>query len=105
MDASNQPVKGPEPVGGWESYWSRLPEYPRTLRDAGLEGTVIVEGRIGTDGLASDLKVVSDVHPALASAAVEAVQAERWEPGRVRGVAIEVPLRMTIDYILHARIQ
>jgi beta-lactamase regulating signal transducer with metallopeptidase domain len=105
MDASNQPVKGPEPVGGWESYWSRLPEYPRTLRDAGLEGIVIVEGRIGTDGLASDLKVVSDVHPALASAAVDAVQAERWEPGRVRGIAIEVPLRMTIAYILRARHQ
>ena len=102
-DAWNQPVKGPEPVGGWESYWSRLPEYPRTLRNAGLEGTVIVEGRIGTNGLASDLKVMSDVHPALASAAVDAVQAERWEPGRVRGVAIEVPLRMTIDYILHPR--
>ena len=47
--------------------------------------------------------VSTSVHPALASAAVEAVQAERWEPGRVRGVAIEVPLRMTIDYILHPR--
>jgi len=52
---------------------------------------------------ASGLRVVSAVHPALASAALEAVQAERWEPGRVRGVAVEVPLRMTIDYILHAR--
>jgi TonB family protein len=82
-----------------------LPEYPGSLRDAGLEGTVVVEGRIGTDGFASDLMVVSDVHPALASAAVQAVRAERWEPGRVRGVAIEVPLRMTIDYILHARRQ
>jgi TonB family protein len=103
QDAWNQPVKGPEPVGGWESYWSRMPDYPRSLRDAGLEGTVVVEGRIGTDGFAGGLKVTSDVHPALASAAVEAVQAERWEPGRVRGVAIEVPLRMTIDYVLHAR--
>jgi TonB family protein len=105
QDAWSQPVKGPEPVGGWESYWSRTPAYPRTLKDAGLEGTVVVEGRIGTNGFASNLKVVSNVHPALASAAVEAVQAERWEPGRVRGVAIEVPLRMTIDYILHARHQ
>ena len=99
----NQPVRGPEPVGGWEFYWSRLPEYPPALKDARLEGTVVVEGRIGTDGFASGLRVVSDVHPALASAALEAVQAERWEPGRVRGVAVEVPLRMTIDYILHAR--
>jgi len=99
----NQPVKGPEPVGGWEFYWSRLPEYPRALKDAMLEGTVVVEGRIGIDGFASGLRVVSAVHPALASAALEAVQAERWEPGRVRGVAVEVPLRMTIDYILHAR--
>jgi TonB family protein len=98
-------VQGPDPVNGWESYWSRLPDYPQTLKDAGLEGTVIVEGRIGIDGFASDLRVLSAVHPALASAAVEAVQAERWEPGRVRGVAIEVPLRMTIDYILHARRQ
>ena len=90
-------------MGGWEFYWSRLPEYPRALRDAGLEGTVVVEGRIGTNGVASDLKVTSDVHPALASAAVKAVQAERWEPGRVRGVPIEVPLRMTIDYVIHPR--
>ena len=99
----NQPVKGPEPVGGWEFYWSRLPEYPRALKDAMLEGTVVVEGRIGIDGFVSGPRVVSAVHPALASAALEAVQAERWEPGRVRGVAVEVPLRMTIDYILHAR--
>jgi hypothetical protein len=45
------------------------------------------------------------VHPALASAAVETVQADRWEPGRVRGIAIEVPLRMTIAYILRAHHQ
>jgi TonB family protein len=102
-DAWHQPVKGPEPVGGWESYWSRLPQYPEALRNAGLEGTVVVEGRIGTDGFTSGLKVLSAVHPALADAAVEAVQAERWEPGRVRGVAVEVPLRMTIDYVLHPR--
>jgi TonB family protein len=100
-----QPVKGPEPVGGWEFYWSRAPEYPRALEEARLEGTVVVEGRIGTDGFAAGLRVVSHVHPALASAALEAVQAERWDPARVRGVAIEVPLRMTIDYILHARNQ
>jgi beta-lactamase regulating signal transducer with metallopeptidase domain len=99
----HQPVRGPEPIGGWESYWSRMPEYPPALREAQLEGTVIVEGRIGSDGFAAGLRVVSDVHPALASAALEAVRAERWDPGRIRGVAIEVPLRMTIDYILHAR--
>ena len=76
----NQPVRGPEPVGGWEFYWSRLPEYPEALKSARLEGRVVVEGRIGTNGFASDLRVVSKVHPALAGAAIEAVQAERWEP-------------------------
>ena len=55
-DSWNQPVKGPEPVGGWEFYWSRLPEYPQTLKEAGLEGTVVVEGRIGTDGFANGLR-------------------------------------------------
>jgi TonB family protein len=99
----NQPVRSPEPVGGWEFYWSRLPAYPQALKNARLEGRVVVEGRIGIDGFASDLRVLSPVHPALASAALEAVQAERWEPGRVRGVAVEVPLRMTIEYILRAR--
>jgi TonB family protein len=62
-------------------------------------GTVIVEGRIATNGRLLDVTIVSAAHAVLADAVRTAIQSERWQPARVRGVPIETPLRLTIDYV------
>ena len=65
-------------------------------------GTVIVEGRIATNGRLLDVTIVSAAHTALAEAARAAIQDDRWRPARIRGVPIETPLRLTIDYVRQA---
>jgi len=71
--------------------------FPEGLR---LAGDVILEGHIGADGRARGIRVVSATAPELAQAALSMVREERWEPARVRGTPLEVPLRVTVVYRL-----
>src|SRR5688572_27854630 len=96
--AAAQVVAPAEPAGGWESYTPGVPPLLAQRRDIS-GGTVIVEGRIATNGRLLDVTIVSAAHAVLADAVRAAIQAERWQPARVRGVPIETPLRLTIDYV------
>ena len=90
-------VRGPEHV----NLWNR--PYPDALERTRREGVVVVDGEIGTDGKATHIRVTTADHVELATAALAAIEQERWEPARVRGVAIEVPLRVTLEYRLSLR--
>jgi hypothetical protein len=67
------------------------------FRDIGVEGVVEIEGRIGTDGVFTPVRVVSADHPALEAAALESLGRMTWEPARLRGIPVDVPLTVTID--------
>ena len=54
-----------------------------------VEGTVVIEGRIGEDGVPSALEVTAPVHPQLAKAALESVGQWRFEPARQDGYPLE----------------
>ena len=72
--------------------------YPATMRDVGREGQVQLEGRIGADGFATAIRVVAASHPDFATAAEEGLRQAQWEPARFRGVPVEVPLKLTVDF-------
>jgi beta-lactamase regulating signal transducer with metallopeptidase domain len=103
QDALTQPVTGPEPAAGWLGAHQSIPEYPESLRNTTLEGTVIVEGKIGIDGIRTAMRVVSAPYPELAKAAVAMLSEEVWKPAYVRGVPVEVPFREQIDFVLRLR--
>ena len=96
-------VTGAEPDVGWEFYQPQAPDALRRLGTAAPLGTVVVEGRIATDGGVRDLRVLSAAHPALASAAVATLENTRWRPARVRSEPVEVPLRVTFEYTRDGR--
>ncbi len=98
-DALDHPVSAPRPAGGWEFYKPGRGEYPPTLREFAAEGSVVVEGTVGLDGALIAMKAEPAGTP-VAAAALATLGAEIWEPGRVRGVAIEVPFRFLIRYTL-----
>ena len=92
-------VSGAEPDVGWEFYQPQAPDALRRLGAAAPTGTVVLEGRIAADGRIRDLRVVSAADPGLASAATSSMEETRWRPARIRGRAVEVPLRVTFEYI------
>jgi hypothetical protein len=99
-EALAQPVTGPEPASGWLAAHPTIPEYPESLKETNLEGTVMVEGVIGIDGVRTKMRVVSAPHAELATAAIAMLAEEVWKPAYVRGVPVEVPFRETIDFVL-----
>jgi hypothetical protein len=70
---------GAGPVGG-EVQAAKLitkaqPEYPAGPKAVGVEGAVLLHAIIGVDGSPLSLRVINEVDPELARAAVEAVKA------------------------------
>jgi TonB family protein len=74
------------------------PTYPAALRDAGIEGQVVLTGRIATDGSVAALDVGTPAHADLVSAALEAARQWRFEPTRLWGAPVEVPITMTFNF-------
>jgi protein TonB len=78
------------------------PPYPELARRAQVEGKVVLECVIDTDGRVADLRVMTG-HPLLASAALDAVR--RWEyiPTRLNGQPVRVILTVTVRFTLDRR--
>ena len=87
-----------EPVGGWEQYRVDVPASLRQ-RDRSLTGSVVIEGRVGTDGRLTNLRASASTHPALAEAALGALARQRWVPARVRSTPVEVDVVLELEYV------
>jgi TonB family protein len=76
------------------------PVYPQNVRDAGIEGTVHLQGIIGLEGNFIVLRVVSSNNSDLSKAALEAVRQWRYSPTLLNGEPIEVQTDVDIDFKL-----
>lgn len=76
------------------------PVYPELARAAGVEGVVIIDGVVETDGRVGRVEVVSGPD-LLAEAAREAMQSAIFRPGMQQGrpvaVWVRLPLRFELD--------
>ncbi len=77
------------------------PDYPQAMRDAGFEGVVPMEARIGVDGQVTTVHAMSaHAHPELVKAALEAVRLWRFSPTLLNGAAVEVLMTVTVHFKL-----
>lgn len=77
------------------------PAYPEEARSAGVQGEVVLDAVIGTDGKVLSLRVLNtEVDPALAMSAVEAVRQWRYKPTLLDGSPVEVNTTVTVKYSL-----
>lgn len=75
------------------------PEYPEEARTEGIQGAVVLEVHIGSDGSVEQVKVVSG-QPVLANAAMAAVKQWRFKPHQVNGQAAEMQTTITLNFRL-----
>jgi periplasmic protein TonB len=76
------------------------PLYPAAAKQAHIQGVVILEATIGTDGKVKDVKVIRSVK-LLDDAAVTSVRSWEFKPTVVNGQAVQVittiPINFTLD--------
>jgi protein TonB len=75
------------------------PEYPSIATSARLQGIVVLEATIGTDGKVSDVRVVRSI-PLLDTAAADAVRQWEYEPTVLKGAAVPVITRVAVEFKL-----
>ena len=76
-----------------------LPEYPQAAKQAGVEGTVMLEAIVGPQGNVERLNVISGPDD-LSQAAMDAVRWWRYEPYEVNGKAVAVETTVELDFRL-----
>jgi protein TonB len=80
--------------------YSVQPKYPVNAIQMHVEGLVVVHALIGKDGSVQELKPVGGGNPVLVQAALKAVQQWRYEPSKLNGAAVEMPIDITIKFNL-----
>jgi len=77
------------------------PDYPQSALDNKLAGVVTLDFTVGVKGDTSDVRVTDSSPPGVFDkAAVSAVKHWRYEPVKVNGAAVEIPVRTTIRFEL-----
>ncbi len=98
---SSSAPAGPVRVGGNIPVPTRIqvvePVYPQAARAAGVQGVVILELVIGTDGAVSNARVLRSIPP-LDQAALDAVRQWRYEPTLLNGVPVPVIMTATVNF-------
>jgi protein TonB len=81
------------------------PQYPELLRQAGIQGRVMVQAIIDTTGRAEppSLKVVSSPNPGFDQNAKSYVLKALFRPARVHGRAVRVLINIPIDFKITGR--
>jgi TonB family protein len=74
------------------------PLYPRALTGTGMEGTVFIEGQIGTDGKMKNMRITASPHPAFERAALDAVGEWEFQPTTLNGRVVETPIHVSVSF-------
>lgn len=77
------------------------PQYTEIARKARIEGTVILQSVIDTDGRVVDVKLLKGLSMGLSEKAIEAVQEWRFEPALLRGKPVSVYYTLTVHFALN----
>ena len=79
-------------------------KYPQDAVRNGIQGRVMVEFVIGTDGKVSDVRVVKSVSPELDAEAVKVVSASpKWRPARLKGEKVRCSMTIPVEFRLEKK--
>lgn len=89
----------PELIGGIASLYAVI-EYPDLALRAGIEGTVVVQFVIETDGVPTNPQIMKSGGSILDTAAMNAIKKLKFKPGKQRGKPVRVRYAMPVRFKL-----
>ena len=78
--------------------YARAPHYDEKARKKRIQGTVVLESIIDKEGCVQRLRLCKSVHPALDSAAMEAVRRWVFQPATLKGQPVKVYYTLTVNF-------
>ena len=97
--SSRRVVDLPEASAQREVVYRSEPQYPEAARAKNIQGQVVLELHIGTNGSVQDVEVVNGP-PILAQASTDAVKQWKFKPRALNGIPVEMQTRVTFDFRL-----
>lgn len=92
--------KMPIPEGGTEAILAKV-VYPAEAKEKGIQGKVIVQAYIDSDGKVKVAEVLQGVNPLLDKAALDAVREVNFTPGYHEGKAVKTQIIIPIVFKLN----
>lgn len=94
----------PSPPGGmagWNKYLSENLRYPPNAQRKGIEGTVIVDFVVNTDGTTTDIEILRSVGGGCDEEVIRIVKGSpKWTPGMQRGTPVRTRMRLPLRFML-----
>lgn len=87
----------PEIIGGPGSLYLNI-EYPEEARRQGIQGRVILDFVVDTEGRTQNIRVTKSLHPLCDSSAVAALERTRFVPGKRNGEPVPVRMRLPVRF-------
>jgi len=92
---------GGDPAEEFRMYIARNLKYPKSAAKNGVDGRVIVQFMVNTEGEVDNAVVVRSVDPALDKEALRVVNASpKWTPGKQRGKKVNVLFTFPINFVI-----
>ena len=89
----------PELIGGIEVLQASI-TYPEFARSSGIEGRVMLQFIVNTDGSVSTAEVTRGIGGGCDEAALEAIRSARFTPGLQRGMPVRVRFALPVTFRL-----
>lgn len=89
----------PEPIGGIQAIQSKI-VYPEIAKRAGIEGKVYVLAFVDETGAVTKAEIIKGLGAGLDDAALNAVKATKFKPGKQRGKPVKVQVSIPIVFKL-----
>ncbi len=89
----------PAPIGGLKALYSKI-SYPEIARKSGIEGKVYVIAFVNENGEVDNVKVLKGIGGGCDEAAVRAVKATKFTPGKAKGKPVKVKVALPIVFKL-----
>jgi periplasmic protein TonB len=76
----------------------RSPDYPASMKQDGIKGSVVVEFVVNTEGHVVQAEVIRSTHREFVEPALRAVRSWQFEPGKRNGVAVRFRMAVPIEF-------
>ncbi|MFC5623211.1 energy transducer TonB [Algoriphagus winogradskyi] len=91
----------PGGIQGWYSYLGENLKYPESAKEKGVEGVVIVELLVKTDGSIDNVSVVRGIGGGCDEEAMRVIQkSSNWTPGEKDGKPVNTVMKIPIKFAL-----